>query len=441
MQSRRQRVVELDARHVWHPYTPMDRYLGEGRPLVIDSASGSRLRDLDGRTYLDGNASWWTALLGHQHPRLVAALVDQARRLCHVPLADITHENAALLATELVAVAPPGLSRVFFSDDGSTAVEVALKLALQYWSQNGQPHRRRFVALDGAFHGETLGVTAIGGVEAFRRPFASAVVEAIHVPPPDESGYERAFDAIARCLEEEGEGIAAVVLEPVVQGAGGMRVYDPKYLRDVRALTRDAGVLLVLDEVFTGYGRTGPMWACDHAGIAPDMLCVAKGFSGGLLPMAATLVSEALFEGFRGAPERAFLYGHTFCGNPLGARVALEVLHVYRDEQILAGVAQRADRIAAAFGSLAGVPGVARVRSLGMVGALDLPGPGGYFGSLGRRVYTEALSRGAILRPLGNTVYVTPALNIEVDDLDALLEILSVSVAAVVGAGVTADRE
>jgi adenosylmethionine---8-amino-7-oxononanoate aminotransferase len=434
VESRRQLIVELDARHVWHPYTPMDRYLAEGRPLVIDSASGVRLRDLDGRTYLDGNASWWTALLGHQHPRLVSALLDQARRLCHVPLAGIAHENAALLAAELVAWAPAGLGRVFFSDDGSTAVEVALKMALQYWSQNGHPERRRFIALDGAFHGETLGVTAIGGVAAFRRPFASVLIDAIHVPAPDEAGYELAFAAIARCLEEEGQSIAAVVLEPVIQGAGGMRFYDPRYLREVRALTRDAGVLLVVDEVFTGYGRTGPMWACEHAGIAPDVLCVAKGFSGGVLPMAATLVAEALFDGFRGAPERAFLYGHTFCGNPLGARVALEVLHVYRDEQVLAGIPQRAARIAATLDALSKLPGVERVRNLGMVGALDLAGASGYFGALGWRVYEEALSRGAILRPLGNTVYVTPALNIELRDLDALLEVLAASVAAVVGA-------
>ncbi len=432
----RSRIIDLDARHVWHPYTPMDRYLAEGRPLVIDSAAGARLFDVDGRTFLDGNASWWTALLGHQHPRLVAAVVDQARRLCHVSLAGITHENAALLAAELVAVAPPGLSRVFFSDDGSTAVEVALKLALQYWAQNGRPARRRFVALDGAFHGETLGVTSIGGVEAFRRPFASVLMDTVHVPPPDATGYARAFAAIARCLEQEGDQIAAVVLEPVVQGASGMRLYDPLYLREVRALTREAGALLVVDEVFTGYGRTGPMFACEHAGVTPDVLCVAKGFSGGLLPMAATLVTEALFDGFRGAPERAFLYGHTFCGNPLGARVALEVLRVYRDEAVLAGIPVRAARIAAAIDSLGALPGVVRGRSLGMVGAVDLEGDEGYFGALGWRVYEAALARGAVLRPLGNTVYVAPALNIDLEDLDALLGVLAESVAAA-----TRDRD
>lgn len=439
MTTDRRRIVELDARHSWHPYTAMDKYLADADPLVIGSARGARLFDLDGRSYLDGNASWWTALLGHQHPRLVAALVEQATQLCHVPFAGIAHENAALLGAELAGVAPPGLSRVFFSDDGSTAVEVALKLALQYFFQNGQRQRRRFVALDGAFHGETLGVTSIGGVAAFRRPFASVLVDAIHVPPPDEGGYERAFAALERCLAEEGAAIAAVILEPLVQGAGGMRFYDACYLRSVRELTRQAGVLLVLDEVFTGYGRTGPMWAGEHAGISPDVLCSAKGFSGGLLPMAVTLVTEALFDGFRGGPERAFLYGHTFCGNPLGARVALEVLRVYREESILAGIPQRAARIAAAFRALAELPGVARVRSLGMVGALDLEGPGGYFGELGWRVHDEARRRGAILRPLGNTVYVTPALNIAIPELDELLEILAASVTAV-SAEVAASR-
>ena len=428
----RDRIIELDRAHVWHPYTPMRQYIDGTDPLVVVGADGSRLFDADGRTFIDGNASWWTALLGHRHPRLVAALVDQAQQLAHVPLAGIAHEQAALLAAELSEVAPPGLERVFFSDDGSTAVEVAIKLTVQYWAQNGRPRRTRFVALDSAFHGETLGATALGGVDVFRRPFGSIVMECVHVPVPDETGFERAFAALARLIAEGEDTIAAVVLEPVVQGAGGMRIYDPRYLTSVRELTHRYDVPLVLDEVFTGYGRTGTMWASEHAAIKPDVLCVAKGFSGGMLPMAATLVGERLFTGFLGDSDRAFYYGHTFCGNPLGARVAREVLAVYRDEQVLAGIGPRAARIARAFDRLGELSGVVRARSLGMVGALDLVGGGGYLERGGWQVYAEALQRGAYLRPLGNTVYTVPALNIPESDLEELLDVLQASVRAVV---------
>ncbi|HLV20936.1 MAG TPA: adenosylmethionine--8-amino-7-oxononanoate transaminase [Polyangiaceae bacterium] len=423
MTAQREALVALDKRRVWHPYTPMQAYIEQGRPLVIERAEGARLYDLDGRSYIDGNSSWWTAVLGHGHPRLVGALERQARTLCHTALAGIVHENAAVLADELVQVAPPGLDRVFFSDDGSTSVEVALKLSLQFWSQNGRPERRRFIALDGAFHGDTLGATALGGVEVFRRPFASVLLDCVHVPSAAD-GFERAFAAIEALVERDRDHVAAVVLEPIVQGAAGMRIYDPEFLRRVRELTTRHDLLLVADEVFTGYGRTGPMWACEHAGVAPDLLCLAKGFTGGLLPMAATLVSARVFEGFLGPPERAFYYGHTFCGNPLGAAIAREVLAVFREEQVLEQAARKARRIAAFFEGVRGRPGVRATRALGMIGALDLEGEGGYLDRAGWRVVEAALERGAYLRPLGNVVYVAPPLNIPDADLEELLQIV-----------------
>jgi adenosylmethionine-8-amino-7-oxononanoate aminotransferase len=426
--SDRSRILELDLRHVWHPYTQMSELRADDL-LVIERASGARLWDANGRVYLDGNASWWTMLLGHRHPRLVRALTEQAERLSHVALAGITHENAALLADELVRIAPAGLERVFYSDDGSTAVEVALKLCLQYWAQNGRPQRRRFVALDGAFHGETLGATALGGVEIFRRPFASVVLECVHVPTAAD-GPARAFAAIERVLDEGANEIAAVVLEPLVQGAAGMRIHPPEYLERVRELTARHDVFLVLDEVFTGYGRTGPMWAAEHAGIAPDLMCIAKGMGGGMLPIAATLATERIFSGFTGSRERTFFYGHTYCGNPLGTAVAREVLAIYRDERVLERARPKAERIARAFSDLAGTPGVAATRSLGMIGALDLAGNGGYLERAGWDVHRRALALGAVLRPLGNVVYVTPALNIDDEDLDRLLDVLAEAVAA-----------
>lgn len=430
--ARRAAIVAADKRALWHPYTPMRRYLDEVDPLVIARAEGPRLFDVDGRSYLDANSSWWVASLGHNHPRLVAALAAQAGKLSHTSLAGVTHEGAALLGDELLAVAPPGLTRVFYSDDGSTAVEVALKLALQLWQNEGRPRRRRFIALDGAFHGETIGAASLGGVEIFRRPFASVLLECVHVPSPAEGepAFDRAFAALAQVIAEGHEEIAAVVLEPRVQGAAGMRIYDADYLRKVRALCDAHDILLVIDEVFTGYGRTGPMWACEAAGVRPDLLCIAKGFSGGMLPMSATLATARVFDAFLGPPENAFYYGHSYCGNPLGAAVAREVLAIYRDEQILARAEPKARRIAEAFQGFAALPGVARVRSLGMIGALDLAGDPGYLGGLGWRVYEEARRRGAYLRPLGDVVYVAPPINIPDADLDELLAIVGESVRA-----------
>lgn len=427
--------MQLDKRHVWHPYTAMDRYQAETDPLVIERALGARLFDLDGRNYLDGNASWWVALLGHNHPRLLRCLTDQAARMTHVSLAGVTHEPAVRLAASLCERAPEGLSRVFFSDDGSTAVEVALKMSLQYWFQNGRPKRTRFVALSDAFHGDTMGVTALGGVEVFRKPFAGVLLECVHAPPGGE-GYARAFETIEKILKDGADTIAACVVEPMVQGAGGMRIYQAEYLRGLRDLLTKHDVFLVADEVFTGYGRTGPMWACEHAGISPDLLCTAKGFTAGVLPMAATLATERLFDGFRGDDSRALFYGHTYCGHPLGAAIAREVLAVYDDEQVLQNIPSKASRIKTAFEALGEVPGVAHARSLGMIGALDLEtgtGRGGYLERAGWRVAEEARRRGAYLRPLGNVVYVTPPVNIPDPELDELLEIVGRSVRAVLG--------
>jgi adenosylmethionine-8-amino-7-oxononanoate aminotransferase len=424
------RIVELDKRHVWHPYTPMQRYVEETNPLVVVRAEGSRFYDASGRSYLDANASWWCASLGHGHPRLVAALREQAGALCHVPLAGIAHEQAALLAAELVRAAPAGLEHVFYSDDGSTAVEAALKLALQYAAQTGRPRRRRFVALDGAFHGETLGASLVGGIELFRRGFGGATLDCLRVPA-GASGHARTFSALAELVSDRESEIAGVVLEPMLQGAAGMRPYAAELLRSARDVTRRHDIPLIFDEVFTGYGRTGPMWASEHAGVVPDVLCIAKGFTAGMLPMAATLATHEMFAAFLGDPSRAFLHGHTFCGNPLGARLAREVLAVYEDERILERARPKAEAIRRTFLALGELPGVENARSLGMVGALDL-GSGGYLGEGGWRVYDEALRRGAYLRPLGSTVYVAPALNIPDAELEELLAIVEASVRAVV---------
>ncbi|HVH44617.1 MAG TPA: adenosylmethionine--8-amino-7-oxononanoate transaminase [Labilithrix sp.] len=421
-------IVELDRARVWHPYTSIDAW-EKTEPIVVARAEGSSFWDVDGRKYLDGNSSWWVAVLGHGHPRLLRVLSEQAAVLAHCALAGIAHEPAAALAEELVAVAPRGLSRVFYTDNGSSSVEVAVKIAVQTWRQRGAPKKTRFLALDGAFHGDTLGATSLGGVEVFRRPFADIVFDCIHAPFPSPDAYERAFETLSAIIEREKDSIAAVVVEPIVQGAAGMRIYEPRYLTALRELTRKHDVLLVVDEVFAGYGRTGRMWACDHAGITPDIMCLGKAFSA-IIPMGATLVTDEVFDAFRGGKDRTLYYGHTFCGNPIGAALAREVLAIYRDEAIVEQAQAKGRQITTAFERIAGLPGVERVRSVGMIGAADLrmSGDGGYLGESGWRVYEEGKKRGAYLRPLGDTVYVCPPLNVTESDLGALLDILTESI-------------
>ncbi|MCI0570705.1 MAG: aminotransferase class III-fold pyridoxal phosphate-dependent enzyme, partial [Myxococcaceae bacterium] len=315
----------------------------------------------------------------------------------------------------------------------STAVEVAIKMAAQHWAQNGRPKRTRFITLSGAFHGETVGATSVGGVPLFREVFGPLLFDVVHVPSPaEEGGWERAFAEVERALAAHPDEVAAVIVEPVLQGAAGMQLYAPDFLRAVREATRRVDTFLIADEVFTGLGRTGARFACDLAGVVPDMLCLAKALSGGLLPFAATLATERVFAGFLGGGERALYYGHSYCGNPLGAAVAREVLAIYRDEDVLGQVARKAPRIAAAFQRMADtLPGLTRPRALGMVGAVDLGG-GGYLARSGWRVYEAARRRGLYLRPLGDTVYIAPALNLPDDTLDALLAGVEESVREVV---------
>ena len=424
----REEILRLDRAHVWHPYTPMLSWAEED-PIVVYAAEGARFFDADGRSFIDGNASWWTSGLGHGHPRLLKALRDQAKKFAHVSLAGIAHEPAADLAAELARIAPAdarrSLKHVFYTDNGSTAIEAAVKMCTQAWAQMGSPRKRRFLALESAFHGESVGAASLGGIEVFRKPFAGILFDCIRVPSPAD-GHERAFEALGNAVAHASGSLAAVVVEPIVQAAGGMRIYDAGFLRELRALCDRHEVYLILDEVFTGYGRTGPMWACQHAGIAPDVMCIGKAFCP-ILPMAAVLATDQVFQAFDGPRDHAFLYGHTFCGNPLGAAVAREVLSVFDDENVLEGIAKKAPIIERAFAALGELPGVKRARSVGMVGAADLGG-GGYLGDIGWRVYAEARKRGAYLRPLGDTVYVAPPLNIPDADLESLLAILDESV-------------
>jgi adenosylmethionine-8-amino-7-oxononanoate aminotransferase len=427
----RSRVVDCDRRYVWHPYTAREDHETTD-PFVIVGASGSTVLDMDGTSYLDGNASWWTTALGHGHPRLVAAIEERCRTVLHVAMAGATTPVAAALARELVAIAPAGLARVFFSDNGSTSVEAGLKMAFQYWRQNGRPERTLFLSLAGAYHGDTHGAMSVGDLAEFQGLFAPLLFEVLRAPEPSEgiAGWERTIVAIEARLARDGDRIAGLIVEPLVQGAAGMRMWAPELLRRLRDATLRADTFLIADEVFTGIGRTGRMWACEHAGVTPDILCTAKGLSGGVVPFAATLATDRVYDGFSGGIERALMHGHTFTGNPLGAAIAREVLAVIRDEQVIEGIPAREALMREAFRGMEKHRAVRDVRTLGMVAACDIGEPG-YYGRAGWEVHREARRRGAWIRPLGNTVYLCPPLNIALPDLEKLLEALVASIEAV----------
>jgi adenosylmethionine-8-amino-7-oxononanoate aminotransferase len=395
-------LVERDARVLWHPYT---QHGLERDPLPVVRARGAWLELADGRRILDAISSWWACLHGHAHPHLVAAIARQAAELDHVLFAGATHEPAVRLAEELLALAPPGLARVFYSDDGSTAVEVALKMVAHAWQQRGERRRTVFVALEGAYHGDTFGAMAAGDPEPFFRAYAPFLFEVRRVPP--------AAEALGAALEELGERAAGVIVEPLVQGAAGMRMHAPEFLRAARELTHRHGVPLIADEVLTGFGRTGAWFACGRAGIAPDLLCLGKGLTGGMLPLAATLATEELFERFLSDERtRFFPHGHTFTANPIACAAALASLEVGRADDVPARLARIGTRIAEALAPLARDDGVRELRHLGGIVALELAPPAGeragYASTLGLTLRRRALERGVLLRPLGNVLYALP---------------------------------
>lgn len=427
----RHQILKWDADHVWHPYTQMKAYREGRQPLVIDRAEGVHLFDLDGTRYIDGNGSWWVSNLGHGHPGIKAALHEQLDRMAHCALAGITHEPAAALAHELVQATPDGLDHVFYSDDGSTAVEVALKMAYQYWQQNGSPEKDCFISFQGAFHGDTVGCVSVGGVELFHRMFKPLLFEVLFAPSPAQKSSTAwqvdALDSVATFLAQQGDRIAGVVVEPLVQGAMGMRMYSPEILTRLKRLCEEADTFLIADEVFVGMGRTGTMWACEQADITPDFLCSSKGLAGGFLPFAATLTTQRVFDGFLGDADsgRTLYYGHSYTGNPLGASAARAALRAFRDDGVLDNVTKMAAEMAKGLERLAQLAPVLSTRQTGLIGALDLePSKGeGYLDDSGWRVYERALDLGAYLRPLGNVIYFVPSLLITTLELEELFDI------------------
>jgi adenosylmethionine-8-amino-7-oxononanoate aminotransferase len=417
-------LADLDRSVLWHPFTQQQGWDAEDFP-VIARADGSMLYDVDGRAYIDGISSLWCTVHGHRHPVIDMAIKDQVDRVAHSTMLGLTHEPAIRLAQRLVELAPDGLRRVFYSDNGSTACEIALKMAYQWWHQRGEWWRSGFVCLRDSYHGDTIGSVSVGGIELFHTLYRPLLFDAWHAEPGDAS-HMRAL------LEEHGDRVAAVIVEPLVQGAAGIKVQPEGYLRAVRELCDEFGVLLICDEVATGFGRTGRMFACEHEGVSPDLMCVAKGLTGGYLPLAATLTTERVYEGFLGAFEqfRTFFHGHTYTGNPLACAAALATLAVFEQERTL----ERLQPKIALFGELLAeevepLATVAEVRRRGFMAGIQLA-EFPLAARMGHRVTLEARARGAIVRPLGDTVVLMPPLGIAPGELRRLVEITADAIAA-----------
>ncbi len=433
-------LAARDLAVVWHPCTQMHDH--ETLAMVpIASAEGAWLTDHDGKRYLDAVSSWWTCLLGHRNPHIVAALKDQLDKLDHVMLAGFTHTPAIELAEELVRITPAGLDRVFYADNGSSAVEVALKLSFHYWKNAGHAERTRFIALTGGYHGETLGALSVTDVALYRNTYAPLLLDPIFAPSPDayerepgESAAECAqhrLGDLRRILERHAHETCAIIVEPLVQCAGGMRMYDASYLTGLRALCDEFGVHLIADEIAVGFGRTGTLFACEQAGIAPDFLCLSKGLTGGTLPLSAVLTTREIYAAFYAeySAGKAFLHSHSYTGNPIACRAALATLAVLRDEPVLERNRALAAHLALRLAPLANHPHVADVRQTGMIAAVELVRDKATREAYptaerrGLRVYRHGLERGAVLRPLGNVVYFMPPFCITPGEIDFMVEV------------------
>ncbi len=438
-----------DRKVLWHPFTQQRLWMEEDFPVIV-SGKGSVLTDADGKRYLDGVSSLWCNVHGHARRELNAAMKRQLDRLAHASFLGLSHPPAIELAERLVELAPKGLSRVFYSDNGSTAVEVALKMAFQFWQQNGQPARRKFITFESGYHGDTVGAMAVSGIDRFHGLYKPLFFPTIKAPTTYAYRCDRASnleDCGKHCIQDleailktHAREVAAVVIEPLVQGAGGMITQPRGFLTGVRHLCDKHGVLLVADEVMTGFGRTGRMFACEHEGVTPDLMAVSKGLTGGSLPLAATLATEKVYAGFLGdfKDHRAFYHGHTYTGNPLACAAALASLEIFRREKLIAKTRKKTHLLGNLLQDLYAIDPVGEIRHCGLIAGIELvadpskktPYPPEL--RLGHRAVLEARKRGAILRPLGDTLVLMPPLSISEAELRRLVRIAADSIRAAI---------
>jgi adenosylmethionine---8-amino-7-oxononanoate aminotransferase len=409
------RLEDIDREVLWHPFTQQ----AEWSPLVIAQGEGNFLIDTDGRRYLDGVSSLWCNVHGHRHPRLDAALAEQASKLAHSTFLGLSHEPGIRLAAELLEIAPRGLTRVFYSDSGSTAVEIALKQSFQYWALRGRPSKQRFLRLGDAYHGDTLGAVGVGGIDLFHRVFGPLLVESIALPTPAGTDGAAVLAQLEGTLGQQSNEIAAFIVEPLIQGAAGMLVHPTGFLARAVELCRRHEVHVILDEVATGFGRTGTMFACEQEQVAPDFLCLAKGITGGYLPLAATLTTEQIYVAFLGRRDelKHFFHGHTYTANPLACAVARESLRLLR-ETTLENAKARIPDLASALSRISTMRQVKEVRFRGLMAGIELHSVEGRF--MGVEVCERARAHGVILRPLGDVVVWMPPLSIKADEISVL---------------------
>jgi len=434
--------MRRDLAVLWHPCTQMKDH--EQLPLIpIRRGEGVWLEDFDGKRYLDAVSSWWVNVFGHANPRINQRIKDQLDQLEHVMLAGFSHQPVVELSERLVALTPPGLERVFYTDNGSTGIEVALKMSFHYWRNSGRPRKQRFVTLTNSYHGETVAAMSVGDVALFTDTYKPLLLDTLKVPSPDcylrpegmswEEHSRHMFAHMEQTLAEHHEEVAAVIVEPLIQGAGGMRMYHPIYLKLLREACDRYEVHLIHDEIAVGFGRTGTMFACEQAGVSPDFLCLSKALTGGYLPMAAVLTTDRLYQAFYDdySTLRAFLHSHTYTGNPLACAAALATLDIFAEDNVIEANKALAARMASATAHLADHPHVAEVRQTGMALAIEMVQDKASKSAYpwqerrGLQVYQHALKRGALLRPLGSVVYFLPPYTITPEQIDFLAEVAS----------------
>ena len=436
-------LAELDKRYIWHPFTQMSDYL-ERDPLVIVGGEGSYLIDSEGRRYLDGVSSLWVNIHGHRRPEIDGAIVNQLGKIAHTTMLGLANEPASLLAERLVKLAPGRLSKVFYSDNGSTAMEVAIKVAYQYWVNKGDTKRTRFLSLQNAYHGDTIGSVSIGGIDLFHACYRPLLFPAYHAPSPycyrcplgrshPSCGLE-CLEKAEEILSAHSEEIIAVVAESAVQGAAGMIVMPPGYLKGLERLARRYGVPLILDEVAMGFGRTGTMFACEHEEVEPDIMALAKGITGGYLPLAATLFTQEIFDAFVGDMGKTFYHGHSYTGNPLACAAALATLDIFERENTLERVRALSGILSERLEECKLLEHVGDVRQKGLVAGIELvkdkdtkePYPPEL--TMGYRVIYRAREEGVIIRPLGNVIVVIPPLCFTEEELNRLMDVIILSI-------------
>lgn len=430
-----------DLEYIWHPAAQMKDY-EELPPMVIERAKGVWLYDVHGKKYLDIISSWWCNLFGHCNPIINQAVKEQIDRLEHVIFANFSNEPAIRLAEELARIVPKGLAKFHFNDNGSSAVEAGLKMCFQYHLQTGHPERQKFMCLSEGYHGETIGALSVGSLDLYAQMYKPMMMENIHVEAPDcfrcPYGEDRehcqceCFEHAEKAFAAYSKETAAIIVEPLLQGSAGMRVYPPLYLKKLRKLCDETGVLLIADEIATGFGRTGRMFACDHAGVAPDIMTISKGLTGGYLPMSVTVTTQAIYDAFYAdySEGKAFVHSHTYAGNPLASAAALAVQRIFRTQPIFENASVNAKWLTARMeAELLPHPNVGEIRHIGLIHALELvadkktkaPLPAAK--RTGYEIYRRALAHGLLLRPIGDVLYFNPPLNITQPELDTALNL------------------